>query len=55
MRCEANYSKASLMEKARAFDPFGYAGLPPLGEIRMTLAGEIKMRGCVKIGAASFS
>ena len=31
------------VEKARAFDPFGHAGLPPLGEIRMTLAGEIKM------------
>ena len=29
------------MEKARAFDPFGHAGLTPLGEIRMTLAGEI--------------
>ena len=31
------------MEKARAFDPFGHAGLTPLGEIRMTLAGAIKM------------
>ena len=31
------------MEKARVIDPFGHAGLPPLGEIRMTLAGEIKM------------
>ena len=31
------------MEKARVFDPFGHAGLPPLGEIRLTLAGEIKM------------
>ena len=31
------------VEKARVIDPFGHAGLPPLGEIRMTLAGEIKM------------
>ena len=31
------------LEKARAFDPFGHAGLTPLGEIRMTLAGAIKM------------
>ena len=26
----------SQLEKARAFDPFGHAGLTPLGEIRMT-------------------
>ena len=37
------------VEKARVIDPFGHAGLTPLGEIRLTLAGEIKMRGCCKI------
>ena len=31
------------MEKAREIDPFGHAGLTPLGKIRLTLAGEIKM------------
>lgn len=31
------------MEKARVIDPFGHAGLTPLGKIRLTLAGEIKM------------
>ena len=34
---------AHLLEKARVIDPFGHAGLTPLGEIRITLAGEIKM------------
>lgn len=28
-----------IMEKARVIDPFGHAGLTPLGEIKMTLAG----------------
>lgn len=32
-----------LMEKARVIAPFGHAGQTPLGKIRMTLAGEIKM------------
>lgn len=31
------------MEKARVIDPFGHAGLTPLGKIRLTLAGEIKI------------
>ena len=31
------------MEKARVIDSFGHAGLTPLGKIRLTLAGEIKM------------
>ena len=31
------------LEKARVIDPFRHAGLPPLGKIRLTLAGEIKM------------
>lgn len=31
------------LEKARVFDPFGHAGLTPLGKIRLTLADEIKM------------
>lgn len=35
--------KVDLVEKARVIDPFGHAGQTPLGEIRMTLAGEIKM------------
>ena len=34
---------ASIVEKARVIDPLGHAGLPPLGKIRLTLAGEIKM------------
>lgn len=31
------------MEKARVIDSFGHVGLTPLGKIRLTLAGEIKM------------
>jgi len=31
------------LEKAREFDPFGHAGLTPLGIIRLTPSGKIKM------------
>lgn len=32
-----------MVEKARVINPFGHAGLTPLGEIRMTFTGEIKL------------
>ena len=38
-----NQASTTEVEKAREIDPFGHAGLTPLGKIRLTLAGEIKM------------
>ena len=42
------------MEKARVINSFGHAGLTPLGKIRLTLAGEIKMTPCRSIGRGIF-
>ncbi len=43
LSCATAYGARERMEKAREFDPFGHAGLPPSGIIRLTPSGKIKM------------